>query len=148
MNVYTFKEILGFHESRGNYLITNAYGFRGKYQFGRYMIDRFAGGVKGQVFLHDSVLQEQAMTKAIDYYIKYIYKYGYDKYVNKEIDGVVITMESLMLGCHFSPLYLKNFLESDGDINQRDANITIRDYMKKFENKGLKTFKYRFRCSS
>ncbi len=135
LTIKQFKDTLGKYESWNTYNITNKWGFKGKYQFSNYMIGRFAH-VKPSYFLRNGNVQERAMDRVCAFYIDYIYKYGYDKYINTEIDGVTVTMESLMLGCHFSPLYLMWWLESNGQLNPRDANITIKDYMKRFENKG------------
>lgn len=135
MTISQFKDVLGYHESRGIYNITNRYGFKGKYQFSNYMIRRFAK-VTPATFLHNPWIQEKAMRDVCAYYIWYLHKYGYTKYVNKEIDGVTVTMEGLMLGMHYCPLWLKWWLESDGAINRSDGNITIRNYIQRFENKG------------
>lgn len=135
LTVKEFKEKLGYYESRGRYNITNKIGMKGKYQFSPYMIKRFSK-VKPKNFLLMSNVQEQAMSDACNYYIDYIYKREYNTYIGKEIDGVVITLEGLMLGMHFCPSYLNSWLRSNGDINIGDGDITIRDYMKKFENRG------------
>lgn len=155
MTLSQFKDSLGHHESRGNYNAKNPWGFRGKYQFGPYMINKFAYDgclnrdelkINSELFLHDSLLQEKAMDKAIDYYIKYIYKYRYDRYINTQIDSVTVTMEGLMLGVHFSPLYLKNWLETNGKVNRWDANISIKEYIRKFESRGTPTKKTYLKC--
>lgn len=147
MTVKQFKDILGKHESANTYNITNRWGFMGKYQFSPYMVNRFskieyAGPnmelVKARIFLRNPEIQERAMTRVCKHYIWYIYKYGYTKYINQEIGGIVVTMESLMLGCHFSPAFLHAWLTSKGTINYKDAlGTSIRDYMKKFESKGI-----------
>lgn len=138
LTVKEFKNKLGYYESRGRYNITNRIGMKGKYQFSPYMIKRF-GKVKPKDFLLRPKIQEQAMSDACRYYLDYIYKKEYNKYIGEEIDGVVITLEGLMLGMHFCPSYLNSWLKSDGDINIGDGDITIRDYMKKFENRGIVT---------
>ncbi len=135
MTVKDFKETLAFHESRGDYKIINRWGFRGAYQFSPFMIRKF-GNTTPSKFLSTPTIQERAMSLACAFYIKYIYDYGYDKYIGKEIGGVTITLESLMLGLHFSPSYLKEWVESNGQMNRRDANISVGAYMKKFENRG------------
>jgi|SRR6478609_1087622 len=140
LTIKQFKDTLGKYESWNTYNITNKWGFRGKYQFSPYMIKRFAH-CKPHSFLHNAQIQEKAMDDVCEFYVDYIYKYNYIQYIGKEIDGVIVTMEGLMLGCHFSPLYLMWWLESNGNTNMRDANISIRDYIKRFENKG-KIVKY------
>jgi len=133
-----FKETLGYYESLNTYNITNAYGFRGKYQLSPFLIRKYAK-VNPRNFLNSPNIQEMAMNRLCAYYIYYLYKYDYIKYINKEINGVTITLECLMLGVHFSPLYLDQWLKSEGRINNRDANVSIQQYMKKFENKGIAT---------
>lgn len=138
LTVKEFKDKLGYYESRNRYNITNRIGMKGKYQFSPYMIKRF-GKIKPKDFLLNPKIQEQAMSDACKYYIDYIYKKRYNKYIGEEIDGVVITLEGLMLGMHFCPSYLNSWLKSNGNINIGDGDITIRDYMKKFENRGIVT---------
>jgi hypothetical protein len=135
LTIKQFKDTLGKYESWNTYNITNKWGFKGKYQFSDYMIRRFAN-VKPSYFLRNAQIQEKSMDKVCKFYVGYIYRYNYTKYINTEVDGVTVTMEALMLGCHFSPLYLMWWLESNGQLNPRDANITIKEYMKRFENKG------------
>ena len=145
MTIKEFKDTLAYHESRGDYKIVNHWGYKGRYQFSNYMIKRFAK-VGSKTFLYNPRIQEEAMDRVCKHYVHYIYQYQYDKYINKEIDGVLVTMEGLMLGVHFSPLYLMWWLESNGKINARDANISIRDYMKKFENRGRITHFNKLDC--
>lgn len=136
LTIKQFKDTLGKYESWNTYNIENIYGFKGKYQFSNWMILRFAG-VTPKKFLSTPNIQEEAMHRVCKHYVKYIYRYGYDEYVGKEIDGVVLTMEGLMLGLHFSPTFLMHWLESNGKINEGDCNITIRDYIKRFECRGV-----------
>lgn len=136
MTVSEFKKVLGRWESGGIYQIENKYGFKGKYQFSNYMIGRFAY-VSPDDFLRYDLIQEQAMTRVIMHYTWYLQRYGYTKYINKKIGGTVVTMEGLMLGMHFSPSYLRDWLETDGRTNKSDGYITIGAYIKRFENKGI-----------
>lgn len=135
MTVREFKDKLAFYESLCSYTAVNKFGFAGAYQFSSHMIRKF-GQVPRKTFLTNPSIQEKAMSLACIVYIHYIYYCGYDKYIGTEIAGITITLESLMLGVHFSPTYLKNWLESNGKINQSDINVSIRLYMSKFENKG------------
>jgi len=139
LTVKEFLDKLGRYESLGNYKAINPKTrFKGKYQFSPYMIKRFAG-VSQQTYLNSPGIQEIAMRKTIAHYRTYILLMGYDKYINKEISGVTITMEGLLLGVHFCPQYLKWWLTSNGKINKDDGLTNIRDYIAKFEKKGVAT---------
>lgn len=132
LTVLEFKEILGKYESNGVYNITNKYGFKGKYQFSDYLINKLTD-VTPSKFLLDSILQEKTMTNIIKLYINYLCNENYIKLINKKIGNNIITLESLLLGCHFSPTYLELYINSNGNINKDDGYITIGNYMKKFE---------------
>lgn len=133
MTVLEFKEILGKYESNGVYNITNKFGFKGKYQFSDYLINKVAK-VTPSTFLQSPEIQEETMTLIIKVYIDYLYSTDYLKYINKKVGTNVLTLESLLLGCHFSPTYLSYYINSNGKINKDDGYITIGDYMKRFEN--------------
>jgi hypothetical protein len=133
MTVLEFKEILGKYESNCNYAVTNQFGFKGKYQFSDYLINKIAG-VTPEQFLNSPEIQEETMTLIIDLYIDYLSNANYIKYINTKIGNNLITLESLLLGCHFSPTYLSYYINSNGRINKDDGYITIGDYMKRFEN--------------
>jgi len=132
MTIKEFKDRLGLHESRSTYNIINKYGFRGKYQFSPYMIRTFAKCSYRSYLLTPSI-QEKAMDGAIAYYTWYIYHNNYNQYIGKEINGVEVTMETLLLGVHFSPTYLHKWLRSSGKDDGTDIHISIGNYMKKFE---------------
>lgn len=136
MTLNEFKETLGYYESNCIYNIENIYGFKGKYQFSDYMIRTFTG-ISPTKFLQNKEIQEEAMRSVVSHYIHFILYKGYDKYINKEVGGVTVTLEGLLLGCHFSPLYLDMWLRSNGSINRDDGYITIGDYIKRFEKKGI-----------
>lgn len=146
LTVNEFLNKLGRYESLGNYKAINpSTKFKGKYQFSPYMIKTFAK-VDQRTFLNSPRIQEKSMRKTIAHYRSYIFNMGYNKYINKEIDGVTITMEGLLLGVHFCPQYLKWWLNSKGKINKDDGLTTIRDYMEKFEKKGVTTIQYTTVC--
>lgn len=135
LTIREFKDRLRFYESLNSYTAVNKFGFAGAYQFSGHMIRTF-GKVPRKIFLETPEIQEQAMSRACAFYIQYIYDCGYDKCIGKEMGGITITLEALMLGVHFSPLYLKNWLATYGEINGRDTNVSIGKYMSKFESKG------------
>ena len=134
MTLGEFKNKLNFYESRGDYCAKNKYGFVGAYQFSGYMIRTF-GKTSKKHFLENESVQENAMSLACANYLRHIYKMHYDTLVGRQINGMTITMEALMLGVHFSPTYLHRWIKSGGCLNGRDANLSLQQYMTKFEVK-------------
>lgn len=151
LTIKEFKNRLGYYESKSNYKIVNKLGFKGKYQFSNYMIKRFAG-VTPKQFLNNQIIQEKAMDSVCRHYIDYIIDHKYDRYINKKINGVTVTMEGLMLGLHFSPLWLKWWLQSKGTIDMKDSfpgytGISIGNYIKRFQKDGIVKHKYKLKYS-
>jgi len=156
--VFQYKNILAKHES-GNlenpYQVVNQYGYAGKYQFGKstlrtlhkfellsYNVDQDINNV----FLKDSIIQENALNALIVYNLNYAKKKNLFRFVGKKIHGVKITVEGILAGSHLvGGAAVAQFLDSGGSfedfyINDRkikmcDANgVTVLDYIKIFEN--------------
>ncbi len=131
MTVKEFKIILGTLESGNNYYQVNQFGFKGKYAFSDYLIEKITR-LTPKAFLNSPSEQEEAMNKAIYYYLRFIKREKFLKYINQKVGGVTITLEALLAGCHFSPTYLELFLTSNGSTNNTNGRISIAAYMASF----------------
>lgn len=131
MTVLEFKKLLGWHESRNNYRSVNQFGFKGKYGFSDYLIGKLTKLTPNQ-FINNPQEQEVAMNKAIFYYLRFIKREKFLKYINRKVGGLTITLETLLAGCHFSPTYLEVFLRSDGKTNSQQTGVLISVYMASF----------------
>ncbi len=156
-NLDQFLNDLAGRESGGNYKAVNRYGFLGKYQMGeKALID--AGYYKGddtksekyndwkgewtgkdgikskEDFLNSPQAQENAIREYMRKQWRYIERLGLDKYIGKEIDGIVITESGLLAGAHLKGVgSLKKFLESGGKGSFKDGFGTdIREYLSRF----------------
>lgn len=138
MTVKEFKMILGVLESGNNYYQVNKFGFKGKYAFSDYLIEKITR-LTPKAFLNSPLEQEEAMNKAIYYYLRFIKRENFLKYINKEVGGAKITLEALLAGCHFSPTYLEFFLKSNGNKNSLQGGVTIGVYMASFRNYNLRS---------
>jgi hypothetical protein len=124
---------IGYLESRGNYSVTNQFGYMGKYQFGKKTL-RGLGYTKKQIktFLKDSDLQEEAMLKLIEHNLEILKNYGLMKYVGYDVNGVSITVEGMLAGSHLlGPHAVKQFIKK-GKIGRDGNGTTIVTYMKQF----------------
>lgn len=127
-----FKEALGYKESRGNYYVTNQFGYLGKYQFGRGTLRAF--GIHDTAsFLNDPILQEKVFLAFMSRN-KAILKKEIQRYVGKTIGGVQVTESGILAAAHLGGAgNVKKFLKSGGKSIFRDGNGTsIKFYLKKF----------------
>ena len=127
-----FKEALGFKESRGDYHITNNYGYMGKYQFSRATLNMM--GLKNtDNFLYDTRQQEAAFS-AYTSFNKWVLRKDIKRYAGKTIGGVKVTESGILAAAHLAgPGNVKKFLRSSGENRFEDANgASIRYYLKKF----------------
>ena len=127
-----FKEALAFKESSGNYFVTNALGYLGKYQFGAGTL-QLMGVYNATSFLNDPVLQEKVFVTNIARN-KWILRKDIAKYVGKKIHGVEITESGMLAAAHLAGAgNVKKYLRSQGKKNTSDVNgSTIANYIKKF----------------
>ncbi len=133
MTVHEFKNLLGWIESKNNYRMINQSGFKGKYGTSDYMIIKLSKRSPTK-FLKDSIEQERVMNESIFLYLRFIEREKLLKYLNRKISGMVINLEMLLAGCHFSPTYLEWFLMSNGKTDSVDGNISISRYMALFRD--------------
>ncbi len=127
-----FKEALGFKESRGDYKITNQFGYMGKYQFAKSTLSMI--GIKNSsTFLEDSQLQEKAFT-AYTSRNKWILRKDIKRFSGRYVGGVKVTESGILAAAHLAGAgNVKKFLRSGGVEGFEDANGTsIRYYLRKF----------------
>jgi len=120
-------------ESRGNYSVTNQFGYLGKYQFGIKTLKGLGYTNKEiKTFINNKELQEEAMLKLIDHNMRILKKYGLMKYVGYNVNGVNVTVEGMLAGSHLlGPYAVKQFIEQ-GKIGADANGTTIVTYMKQF----------------
>ena len=127
-----FKEALGFKESRGNYKVTNDYGYMGKYQFSKSTL-HMIGIRNADNFLNDTRQQEEAFW-AYTSMNKWVLRRDIKRYTGRTMGGVEVTESGILAAAHLAGAgNVKKFLRSGGANGFADANGTsIRYYLKKF----------------
>jgi hypothetical protein len=135
----SFKEAVGFKESRGRYRQVNTLGYLGKYQFGMVTLNHF-GVTDADKFLKSPELQEKVFLKYLNYNHDYLADY-IEKYEGKTIGGVTITESGMLAAAHLSgPGGVRKFLNSNGTKSNRDAyGSSVKHYLKKFAGYDLKS---------
>ena len=110
-----YLDALGQLESGGDYEAVNAYGYLGKYQFGKPALIEAGftdwdgnwtalansfGVYSKESFLKSAAAQEYAITAYNKRIIAYIDSYGMDSYIGTVYDGVNVTKSGLVAACH------------------------------------------------
>lgn len=136
----SFKEKMGYRESRNNYFITNPYGHIGKYQFGKSALKFF--GVSRSDFLNNPSLQENVFYTSLAHN-KWKLQYEINTFAGKHFAGVYVTESGILAAAHLlGANSVKSFFKSKGKNVLADANgTTITNYMKSFQNFDLSCVK-------
>ena len=127
-----FKQALAFKESQGSYKKVNSLGYLGKYQFGKGTLHTI--GVRDSLrFMNSPRLQEKSF-EALLAINKHELRNEIQKYVGKEIRGVVVTESGILAAAHLGGAgSVKKFLKSNGRRGIKDAyGTSILSYMDKF----------------
>jgi hypothetical protein len=127
-----FKQALAFKESQGSYKKVNGLGYLGKYQFGKGTLQTI--GVRDSLrFMNSPRLQEKSF-EALLAINKHELRNEIQKYVGKEIRGVVVTESGILAAAHLGGAgSVKKFLKSNGRRGIKDAyGTSILSYMDKF----------------
>ncbi len=153
-----FLEDLADRESGGDYKIVNKIGYLGKYQVGEmalidtgyYRNDGKKGnnsfkdsywtgkdGVKSkQDFLNNPQAQENAIRNLHEVYWRNIQNKGLDRFVGKNVNGVMLTESGLLAGAHLlGPGGLEAFVKR-GVIGKDQFGTAIVEYMTRFAGYG------------
>lgn len=127
-----FKQALAVKESAGNYDLVNAYGYMGKYQFGRSTL-RNVGVYDFKNFLKNPVLQEQAI-EALLSINKWELRKEIRNYSGRVINGIKITESGLLAAAHLAGASsVKTYLRSNGKNGFKDGfGTSLKSYIKKF----------------
>lgn len=127
-----FKQALAAKESAGLYDLVNAYGYMGKYQFGRSAL-RAIGIYDFNDFLKNPVLQEEAIHALLSIN-KWELRREIKKYSGRVINGIEITESGLLAAAHLAGASsVKTYLRSNGKNGFKDGfGTSLRSYIKRF----------------
>ena len=127
-----FKQALAVKESAGIYDLVNAYGYMGKYQFGRSTL-RNVGVYDFKDFLKNPALQEQAI-EALLSINKWELRKEIRNYSGRVINGIKITESGLLAAAHLAGASsVKTYLRSNGKNGFRDGfGTSLKSYIKRF----------------
>jgi hypothetical protein len=127
-----FKQALAVKESAGIYDLVNAYGYMGKYQFGRSTL-RNVGVYDFKNFLNNPALQEQAI-EALLSINKWELRKEIRNYSGRVINGIKITESGLLAAAHLAGASsVKTYLRSNGKNGFRDGfGTSLKSYIKRF----------------
>ena len=94
-----FLNAIGHRESTNRYDVVNAYGYMGKYQFGKKTLRGLGIKVTQEEFINNPSLQEQAMQLLLKHNKKKLRRY-IEKYEGKMVHGVYITESGILAAAH------------------------------------------------
>ena len=127
-----FKEALAFRESGGRYDAVSAFGYLGKYQFGKSTLKKFnIHDVK--LFLESPELQENTFM-AYCSLNKWILKDEIESKVGKKLNGIEITESGILAAAHLAGTgNIRQYLITNGRYKFKDAfGSSMQHYLKKF----------------
>ncbi len=127
-----FRQAIAFRESRGILNCVNAYGYMGKYQFGKSAL-RTVGIYDFNTFLNNAVWQDKAF-RALLSINKYVLQKEIEKYDGKILNGVLITESGILAAAHLGGSgSVRKFLRSNGKNGFQDGfGTSLKSYFKKF----------------
>ena len=127
-----FKQALAVKESAGLYDLVNAYGYMGKYQFGRSTL-RNVGVYDFKNFLKNPALQEEAI-EALLSINKWELRKEIRNYSGRVINGIKITESGLLAAAHLAGASsVKTYLRSNGKNGFKDRfGTSLKSYIKSF----------------
>ena len=94
-----FLNAIGHRESTNRYDVVNAYGYMGKYQFGKETLKGLGIKVTQEEFINNPALQEKAMQLLLKHNKKKLKRY-IKKYEGKVVHGVYITESGILAAAH------------------------------------------------
>jgi hypothetical protein len=127
-----FKQALAVKESAANYRMVNAFGYLGKYQFGKSTL-KIIGITNVQLFLNNPALQELAF-EALLAKNKHLLRYDIKRFCGKKVNGVYITESGILAAAHLAGAQsVKNYLRSNGNQTFYDGfGTSLSSYLRKF----------------
>jgi hypothetical protein len=108
-----FANALGERESNNNYRCINTLGYLGRFQFGKPRLYDLGYSIDGwcpkdqpikkiltkEQFRNDSALQDALFKKHVSLYKNFCLK-KYSEFIDKEVNGIIITISGLVAGAH------------------------------------------------
>jgi hypothetical protein len=127
-----FRQAIAYKESRGISTLVNAYGYMGKYQFGKSTL-RTVGIYDFQEFLNNVTLQDKAFI-ALVAINKHQLRKEIEMYSGRVINGVEITESGIIAAAHLSGAgSVRKYLKSNGRNGFKDAfGTSLRSYIKRY----------------
>jgi soluble lytic murein transglycosylase-like protein len=127
-----FLEDIGERESSGRYGIVNAYGYLGKYQFGRNTLNSLGyKNVSSAEFLNNHSLQEEAMLGLL-VHNKKVLRRQIRKYHGKFLHGVLVTESGLLAAAHLAgPGNVRKWVRKGNDFKD-GLGTSMTSYMVNF----------------
>jgi hypothetical protein len=132
-----FLDDIGFRESSNNYKAVNQFGYLGKYQFGRHILNNLGyKNVSNNKFLSTPPLQDKVMYDLLNHN-KRILRRQIKKYNGKLVNGVLITESGILAAAHLAgPGNVKKWFRKG--IEFKDGNGTkMTSYLKQFAGYNL-----------
>ena len=96
-----FLNAIGHRESSNRYDVVNAFGYMGKYQFGKRTLKGLGIKVSKDEFINNPELQERAMQLLLVHNKKKLKRY-IEKYEGKTVHGVYITESGILAVAHLA----------------------------------------------
>ena len=96
-----FLNAIGHRESSNRYDVVNAFGYMGKYQFGKRTLKGLGIKVSKDEFINNPELQERAMQLLLVHNKKKLKRY-IEKYEGKTVHGVYITESGILAAAHLA----------------------------------------------
>jgi len=127
-----FLEDIGERESSGRYGIVNAYGYLGKYQFGRNTLNSLGyKNISSAEFLNNHSLQEEAMLGLL-LHNKKVLRRQIRKYHGKFLHGVLVTESGLLAAAHLAgPGNVRKWVRKGNDFKD-GLGTSMTSYMVNF----------------
>jgi len=127
-----FLEDIGERESSGRYGIVNAYGYLGKYQFGRNTLNSLGyKNISSAEFLNNHSLQEEAMLELL-IHNKKVLRRQIRKHHGKFLHGVLVTESGLLAAAHLAgPGNVRKWVRKGNDFKD-GLGTSMTSYMVNF----------------
>jgi|TARA_R110002153_G_scaffold73079_2_gene190770 soluble lytic murein transglycosylase-like protein len=132
-----FLEDIGERESSGRYEIVNAYGYLGKYQFGRKTLNSLGyKDISNSEFLNNHSIQEEAMLELLIHNKKVLRK-QIRKYHGEWLHGVMVTESGLLAAAHLAgPGNVRKWIRRGNDFKD-GLGTSMTSYMINFSGYSL-----------
>lgn len=133
-----FINMLGYKESRNNWMIVNSIGCLGEWQFSRSTLKQLGyGHITAKTFKNSpSIFPRQLQLEVLKNLIRYNSNKlkEYECFIGTVINGTIITKAGLLAGAHLGGVgSVKVYLNSIGRVDRQDKYGTkISDYIREF----------------